>query len=156
DQGLPPYLQLYVLSNLGDDAWTMARSTDTRALGSRGTMPGVPGLAAATPAFAVHQVMTLASSLPKVGNVSYLPLPYPARQVRVGGSWRVDLGSLTVFGTGHRLVGLRYTVDARDPHPSPQQLRRAGTLPGTLAADTVVPSAFDGLRQLAEQDTAGR
>jgi hypothetical protein len=118
DQGTPPYLQLYVLSNLGAGAWTMARPADARALGSRGTMPGAPGVAAATPAFAVHQVMTLASSLPTVGNVSYLPLPYPARQVRAGGSWRVDPGSLTVFGTGHPPAGLRYTVDARDPRPS--------------------------------------
>lgn len=156
DQGPPPYLQLYVLSNLGAGAWTMARPTDTRALGSRGTMPGAPGLAAATPAFAVHQAMTLAPGLPKAGNASYLPLPYPARQVRVRGDWRVDLGSLTVHGTGPRLAGLRYTVDARDPHPSPQQLRRAGSPLGTLAADTVVPGAFDGLRQLAEQHTAGR
>ena len=153
-QATPPYLQLYVLGNLSTKAWTMARPTGTALLG-QGALPTAPGLAAATPAFAVHEVISLASSLANGGNVSYLPLPYPARRVRVGGTWRVDPGSLTVFGAGARLAGLRYTVTGKDPNPAPQQLRRAGP-PTAMAGYTTVPTAFERLRRLADRLTAGQ
>jgi hypothetical protein len=156
-QGTPPYLQLYVLTDLTTTAWKMTPATGSTALGRGGAMPTPPGLAARTPTLGVHEAIRLASGLGNGGNVSYLPLPYLPRQVTVGGTWHVDPGSLMLHSTGARLAGLRYTVVAKDLLPSPRQLRTAGPPPSALAAAyTTVPTAFDPLKALAEQLTAGR
>jgi transglutaminase-like putative cysteine protease len=110
----------------------------------------------ATPGNNVVQQIDLGSNLANSANVSYLPLPYPARQVKVGGSWRVDSGSLTVLSTNARLAGLKYTVTSRDVNPSPQQLREAGPLPGSVLQDESVPAAYKGLRSLARRLTVHR
>jgi transglutaminase-like putative cysteine protease len=153
--GTPPYLQLYVLTRLTTSEWTMAPATGTEALGSGGAMPRAPGLAANTSVLGVHEAISLASGLGNGGKASYLPLPYPPQQVKVGGSWRVDPGTLTVHSAGAGLAGLHYTVIGKNVEPTPQQLRQAGS-PAGLAADTAVPPGFDRLKSLAEERTRGR
>ena len=155
--GTPPYLQLYVLGNVTTSGWTMAPATGTRALGSGGVLPAAPGLTSATSAFRVHEVITLASSLANGGNASYLPLPYPAHQLKdAGGTWQVDPGSLMVHSTDARLAGLRYTVTGENLTPTPQQLRRAGPPPTAITEYTTVPPAFDQLKVLADRLTKGQ
>jgi transglutaminase-like putative cysteine protease len=154
--GTPPYLQLYVLSDVTASGWKMAPASGTRALGTAGLLPAAPGLTAATPGLRVHEVIRLASGLANGGNVSYLPLLYPARQVNVGGRWQVDPGSLMVHSTDARLAGLRYTVTGEDLTPTPQQLRHAGPPPAAIAAYTHVPAAFEQLRALADRITKGQ
>jgi TgpA N-terminal domain/Transglutaminase-like superfamily/Domain of unknown function (DUF4129) len=157
DEGTPPYLQVYVLGDLTPSGWSMARPTGATALGSGGALPRPAGLAAGTSGLGVDESITLASGLSSGANTSYLPLPYPARQVRVGaGSWRVDPGSLTVHSTDARLAGLHYTVIGREPTPSPQQLRRAGQAPATLDPYLLVPPAFDRLQRLLRTITKGK
>jgi transglutaminase-like putative cysteine protease len=153
----PPYLQIYVLGRLNTDTWTMAPPASPTAL-TKGHLPQAPGLLRTTEAIPVHEVISLSPSLPS-GNgasVAYLPLPYPTRQVDVSGDWRVDPSTLTVLATGAKLGGLRYTVNAEDPNPSPQQLRYAGLPPDDLTYYESVPPAFQSLRRLAYQITAGR
>ncbi len=156
--GTPPYLQLYVLGDVTASGWRMAPASGTRALGSGGVLPLAPGLAATMRGLRVHDVITLASSLASGGNVSYLPLPYPARQVKqAGGTWQVDPGSLMVHSTDARLAGLHYTVTGENPAPTSQQLRHAAPAPAAVAAAyTAVPAAFDQLRGLAERLTKGQ
>jgi TgpA N-terminal domain/Transglutaminase-like superfamily len=155
--GTPPYLQLYVLGDVTTSGWKMAPAGGTRALGSGGVLPAAPGLTAATSAPLVHEVISLASGLANGGNVSYLPLPYPARQVKgMSGSWQVDPGSLMVHSTDARLAGLRYIVTGENLTPTPQQLRHAGPPPAAVAAYTRVPAAFDQLRALADRLTKGQ
>ena len=155
--GTPPYLQLYVLGYVTNSGWKMTPAAGTRTLGSGGAMPAAPGLTAATRRLNVHEVISLASGLSS-GNVSYLPLPYPARQVIAGGTWHVDPGSLMVHSTSARLAGLRYTVTSEDLTPTPQQLRHAGPPPAAIVAASyeAVPLAFDGLRALAGRITKGQ
>jgi transglutaminase-like putative cysteine protease len=153
--GTPPYLQLYVLGDLTDSAWTMAPPAGTRTLGGGGAVPRAPGLTAAIPRLGVREVISLASGL-NDGNGNYLPVPYPLLRLHVRGGWQVDPGSLTVHSPGARLAGLHYTVAGEDLIPSAQQLSQAGPPPAALAAYTKVPTAFDGLTALADQVTRGQ
>jgi len=152
----PPYLQLYVLSNLNTNSWTMAPPTTT-ALSRRG-LPPAPGLAdKSTPGPVLSEAITLGTNLVKSGNISYLPLPYPARQLQVHGDWRVDGSTLSVLSASARLTGLRYSVVAKDVNPSPGQLRDAPAPPAALNGDTFVPAVYQKqLTGLADRITATR
>jgi transglutaminase-like putative cysteine protease len=151
----PPYLQVYVLDRLNASAneWTMTPPSDPAPL-KKGILPTAPGLAPTTPGNNVVEQIDLGSNLANSANVSYLPLPYPARQVRVSGSWRVDPGSLTALSTNARLAGLKYTVTSKDVNPSPEQLRDAGPPPQSVAQDEFVPAAYKDLHRLARRLTA--
>jgi transglutaminase-like putative cysteine protease len=154
--GSPQYLQLYVLDHVTTTGWTMAAHSASTALGSGGIMPHAQGLTAGNPGLGVHETISLASSLGNSGNASYLLLPYPVRQVKVPGNWRVDSGSLMVHSTGTPLAGLHYIVTSRDITPTAQEERYAGPLPAGMTAYTSVPPAFDRLKSLADRLTAGQ
>jgi len=141
----PPYLQVYVLGNLTTNAWTMAPPTSTTDL-SRAGLPPVPGLPNIDRVLGpvLRENITLGTNLVKSGNVSYLPLPYPARQVGVAGAWRVDKDTLSVLSSSAQLAGLHYSVFAKDLNPSPARLREvpAGQAPAGSSDDTSVPAAY--------------
>ena len=154
----PPYLQVYVLDKLdaSDSEWTMAPPSDPTTL-KNGEMPFEFGLFQRTYSLPVSEQIDLGSSLSNSANVSYLPLPFPAERVKVGGTWRVDPDSLTVLGTNVHLAGLKYTVIGRDVNPSPQFLRAAAAPPAGLTQDEQVPKAYrEGLMPLARTLTAHR
>lgn len=154
----PPYLQVYVLGQLGDNAWTMGRDvfTSNAQVGS-GPLPPAPGLSASTPGPFLRETIALGRQLAAGSpGLSYLPLPYPARRIEVPGGWRVDRRSLTVFAAGTGLGGLRYTVTAKDVNPTPDQLRAARTAPPSMAGYLPVPRSFSVLAPLARKITAGR
>ena len=139
----PPYLQVYVLDNLSTNAWKMGPPTATTTLSDRG-LPPVPGLhtigEVAGPV--LRETITLGTNLVKSGNVSYLPLPYPTRQLQVAGAWRVDPRTLSVLSSSARLAGLHYSVFAKDVNPQPGDLRAAGAPPAYLSEDFSVPAAY--------------
>lgn len=152
----PPYLQVYVLGQLSDEAWTMGRDalTASSAVAS-GRLPPAPGLTPYTPGPAVRETITLASTLTTGSpGLGFLPVPYPAQSLKAPGSWRVDRNSLSIFAAGARLAGLRYTVTAKDVNPSPQQLRQTALPPRSEARYLPVPSAFSSLAGLARRVTA--
>jgi len=149
----PPYLQVYVLDKLGTSQWTMAPPENPAALTNK-TMPQVPGLLPATPVIPLRETIKLSSNLASSANVSYLPLPYAPRQVKIDGNWRVDSTSLTVLATNAKLAGLQYTVFGKDPNPLPPQLIAAPPPPPAVQADEYVPSAYRSLRHLARHVTA--
>ena len=136
----PPYLQLYVLSNLNTNEWTMGPPPATTDLSRRG-LPPVPGLARTTPGPVLQETVAL-GNLFRSGNISYLPLPYPARLVRVNGDWRVDGNTLSLLSGSARLSGLHYFVVAKDVNPSPGQLRAAPPPSAALGEDLGVPAAY--------------
>jgi transglutaminase-like putative cysteine protease len=156
----PPYLQVYVLGNLAPNAWTMGPPPSTEGLSHRGLppVPGLPNINQA-PGPVLQETITLGTNLAKSGNVSYLPLPYPARQVRVAaGDWRVDGNTLSVLSPSAQLAGLRYSVVAKDVNPSPDQLRGAGPPPAALGGEVSVPLAYQTkkIKHLVNRITAGR
>jgi hypothetical protein len=139
----PPYLQVYVLGNLTTNAWTMGPPPATTGLTSRGLMPAVPGLGKSTPGPSLREEIYLGTNLANRGNVSYLPLPYAARQVRVRSSdWRIDGSTLSVLSPSARLAGLRYSVLAKDVNPLPQQLRGTPNPTSALNGYLYVPAAY--------------
>jgi transglutaminase-like putative cysteine protease len=138
----PPYLQVYVLGTLNTNAWTMGPPPATSGLSRRG-LPAAPGLATrTTPGPVLQETITLGRNLVKSGNVSYLPLAYPAHQVQVKGDWRVDGSTLSVLSASARLAGLRYSVIAKDVNPPPDQLRTSPAPSSALSQFLYVPAAY--------------
>ena len=105
----PQYLQVYVLSNLTSSTWTLAPAAGEDV--HDGKLPATPGLSRSTTTSAESTRITLGKGLttgPRTA--SFLPLPYPARSVSVGGDWRSDPRTLTMF-SAQRLSGLSYYGD---------------------------------------------
>ena len=153
----PPYLQVYVLGQLGGNAWTMGRDTFANVPVGSGRLPLPPGLSPGTPGPVVRERVSLAGSLTSGRRgLNYLPVPYPARSIAVAGNWRVNRGSLTMFSAGARLGGLQYSVTVKDVNPPPGQLRRAPSPPPSVLGYLPVPRVFSGLAALARRITRGR
>jgi transglutaminase-like putative cysteine protease len=141
--GTPPYLQVYVLGNLTTNAWTMGQAPATTALTSKGFMPAVPGMDPATFGPPVREWINLGTNVSSQANVSYLPLPYAARQVKVnGGDWRIDGNALSVLSASAKLAGLHYQVLAKDVNPLPQQLRRLPKVVASTSGYLNVPPQY--------------
>ncbi len=152
----PQYLQVYVLSNLTTQTWTMAPAPGQPL--HDGKLPAIPGLTKNTPASTEHSTFTLAKGLAgSQQTASFLPLPYPARTVQVDGDWRVDPRTLTLF-SGQALSGLDYTVDSQEISPTAQQLQHdAGPMPPSITSNYLsVPKAYQGLTALAQRITHGQ
>ncbi len=83
----PQYLQVYVLSNLTTNTWTLAPAAGEPV--KDGKLPVTPGLSRTTRTSTETTRITLAKGLTTGSRqASFLPLPYPARSVSVGGDWR--------------------------------------------------------------------
>ncbi len=151
----PQYLQVYVLSNLSTQTWTLVPATGTPV--QDGKLPGAPGLARGTPRTTEHAQITLAKGLTSgQQTASFLPLPYPARTVDVAGTWRADPRTLTMF-SAQGLGGLSYSVAAQEVSPTVQQLQLAGAIPASIANNYLhVPAVFQQLTRLAERVTQGQ
>ena len=79
----PQYLQVYVLSNLTTNTWTLAPAAGEPV--KDGQLPGTPGLSRITRTSTQTTKITLAKGLTTGPHLaSFLPLPYPARSVSVG------------------------------------------------------------------------
>jgi transglutaminase-like putative cysteine protease len=116
----------------------------TTALTSRGLMPAVPGMASTTLGPTVKEWVNLGNNLANGGNISYLPLAYAARQVKVSDSanWRIDGNTLSVLSPNARLAGLHYQVIAKDVNPLSQQLRPLPFVAPSSSPYLSVPAAY--------------
>ncbi len=151
----PQYLQVYVLSNLGTNTWTLAPAAGEPV--HDGKLPATPGLGRTTTTTSETTRITLAKGLTTGSHLaSFLPLPYPSRSVNVGGDWRTDPRSLTMF-SAQNLSGLSYSVTSREVSPTPRQLQRSGEIPNSIATSYLsVPKAFLPLSKLADRITRGQ
>lgn len=150
----PPYLQVYVLSQLTTDSWRLAVPHKTVPLGS-GSLPRVPGLGSDTRVVTVREQIHLGDILTSAPTtLSYLPAPYAPRKVQVHGTWRVDRDSLGVLTADTKLAGLRYSVTSADADPSARQLRQAPAAAAAAAGYLGYPQEFGRLLPLAKRITA--
>jgi hypothetical protein len=151
----PQYLQVYVLSNLSSRTWTLAPAAGQPF--HDGKLPATPGLSRRTTTSPESTRITLGKGLTTgAGKASFLPLPYPARTVRVDGDWRTDPRTLTMF-SGQNLAGLSYTVTSREVSPSEQQLEQPGVVPNSIDNNYLdVPAVFESLSRLAQRITLGQ
>ncbi|GHH62400.1 transglutaminase [Streptosporangium violaceochromogenes] len=127
DDGSPRYLRIYTLDVFDGRQWTMTgpngRPEDKT---SAGPLPPPPGQGTDVP---VTPVTTKISVSDGVGNLKFLPLPYPPGRIDVAGDWRTDRDTLMVFSTGDTAEGLTYTVVSDEPRPTTETLGRAGPVP---------------------------
>ncbi|GAA4226643.1 transglutaminase-like putative cysteine protease [Streptosporangium album] len=121
NDGAPRYLRLYALDVFDGEQWTMTgpqgRPEDRV---SEGPLPPPPGQAAG---LAVTQATTRIKVSEQVRDMEFLPLPYPAGQVRIEGDWRADRDTLMVFSTEDTAEGLSYEVTTNEPKPTPETLK---------------------------------
>lgn len=88
----------------------------------------------------------------------WLPMPYPATGVRIGGRWRYEpVGRMVVGDEGQTTGGVQYSVSSLVVRPTPEQLAAAPTAPGTLLREyTRVPKSLPSdVRATALRVTAG-
>ncbi|MER6101013.1 DUF3488 and transglutaminase-like domain-containing protein [Streptomyces sp. NPDC001832] len=89
---------------------------------------------------------------------TYLPLPYPATEVRIGGRWRYEpMGRTLVGDRGETTRGAQYQVTSLMVQPTADQLAAAGAPPAALQREyTLVPSSLPKVvRQTADRVTKG-
>jgi TgpA N-terminal domain/Transglutaminase-like superfamily/Domain of unknown function (DUF4129) len=151
----PQYLQVYVLSNLTTNTWTLAPAAGEPV--KDGQLPAPPGLSRITRTSSQTTKITLAKGLTTGPHqASFLPLPYPARSVSVTGDWRSDPRSLTMF-SAQSLGGLSYTAVSREVSPTPQQLQQSGQIPNSISTNYLsYPKVFAQLSSLAGRITRGQ
>jgi transglutaminase-like putative cysteine protease len=151
----PRYLRIYALDTFDGDQFGMTEpkgSPDNRT--ENGPLPAPPGL---SPATKVTNVTTRIHISDEIARLSFLPLPYPPRQIRADGDWRADVGTLMVFSTRDEAAGLGYDVFSTEPDATPAMLE---SLPqGRTSSDPRYLKVPDDLppeiRDLAVKETRG-
>lgn len=127
DDGSPRYLRMYSLDVFDGRQWTMTgpngRPEDRT---SAGPLPPPPGQNGTVP---VTQATTRITVSDEIGNLKFLPLPYPPGRIDVEGDWRPDRDTLMVFSTSDTARGLTYTVVSNEPRPTAETLKSSGPVP---------------------------
>ncbi|MFJ3583959.1 DUF3488 and DUF4129 domain-containing transglutaminase family protein [Streptomyces sp. NPDC090127] len=74
----------------------------------------------------------------------WLPMPFPADRVEIGGRWRYEpAGRMLVGDDGQNTAGARYSVTSLDVRPTAQQLADAPPAPESLRAEyTKIPDSL--------------
>ncbi|MFD3455948.1 DUF3488 and DUF4129 domain-containing transglutaminase family protein [Streptomyces sp. NPDC058691] len=131
------YLRIVALDQFTGDKWEPSQRalTDIPKV-----LPAPQGLG---PQIATSQTQT--SIAADRGYVQmWLPMPYPAQQVRVDGRWRYEPEGRTIIGDrGQNTSGARYQVTSLRLQPTAAQLATAPPAPAKLRAEyTKVPNSL--------------
>jgi transglutaminase-like putative cysteine protease len=87
---------------------------------------------------------------------TYLPLPYPALQVDIGGEWLYETDSLNVVGDGETTRGRSYTATHLEVAPTEDELRSAPGAPEEIESRyTELPELPAVVHDTALEVTAG-
>jgi transglutaminase-like putative cysteine protease len=112
----PRYLRIYALDTFDGQQFGMTEpkgAPDNRT--DNGPLPDPPGLG---PEPKITNVVTDVQISDEIARLSFLPLPYPAREIRVDGDWRADVDTLMVFSTRDEAAGIEYQVGTSEPEPT--------------------------------------
>ncbi|MBB6172462.1 transglutaminase-like putative cysteine protease [Nocardiopsis mwathae] len=141
DDSDPDYLRTYVLDVFDGENWTMSslRAGRNTRVGADDRLPLPPG----TPRLTGDPVRTEVSVAGDARDVDFLPMPYPALSVDVGGEWFADPATQMVFRTGGGERSLDYRVDSVRPRPSAAELAASGGTPGVDPQYLRVPEDVD-------------
>ncbi|MGQ4448886.1 DUF3488 and DUF4129 domain-containing transglutaminase family protein [Streptomyces griseus] len=145
------YLRILALDEFNGSEW---RSSTRRLTDVPERLPQPTGLSGDV---AVTEVRTNISAS-RSYQQTYLPLPYPASEVRVGGRWRYEPEGRTLVGDdGQTTRGAQYEVGSLVVEPTADQLAAAGTPPEELVREyTRVPGSLPGVvADTAEEVTEG-
>ncbi|MFG3440444.1 transglutaminaseTgpA domain-containing protein [Nonomuraea sp. NPDC047897] len=144
----PRYLRIYALDTFDGEQFGMTRpegSADNRT--DNGPLPPPPGLGGGVK---VGNVVTDIRISEEIADLSFLPLPYPPRQIRVDGDWRADVDTLMVFSTRDEAAGLQYQVATSEPAATGELLEslpqnRSGADPRFLRLPDDLPPEIEEL-----------
>ncbi|TXS03028.1 transglutaminase [Streptomyces sp. col6] len=145
------YLRILALDRFNGNEWR-ASTRGLRDVPKR--LPTPAGLSGSVSVTEVRSTFSASSSYRQ----TYLPLPYPAAEVRIGGRWRYEPEGRTLVGDdGETTGGAQYTVTSLDVQPTAEQLARAGAVPAALLREyTEVPESLpEVVAQRAEEVTKG-
>ncbi|MFJ9623623.1 DUF3488 and DUF4129 domain-containing transglutaminase family protein [Streptomyces sp. NPDC101181] len=145
------YLRILSLDEFNGSEW---RSSTRRLTDVPDRLPQPNGLSGDV---AVSEIRTNISAS-RSYQQTYLPLPYPASEVRVGGRWRYEPEGRTLVGDdGQTTRGARYEVGSLVVEPTAEQLAAAGPPSEQLAAEyTKVPDSLPSVvAETAKKITEG-
>lgn len=146
------YLRFVALDQFNGAEWTPSK----RALSDvPEQLPAPQGLGAEV------RVKTFVAAIRADRNYAqtWLPLPYPAERVRIGGRWRYEPAGRTLIGDrGQNTQGVKYRVTALEVLPTAKQLASAPEPDAAFRAEyTKVPSSLPSVvKRTALRVTAGR
>ncbi|WP_217228890.1 transglutaminase TgpA family protein [Streptomyces anulatus] len=145
------YLRILALDEFNGSEW---RSSTRRLTDVPDRLPQPTGLGRDVSVTEVRTNISASRSYQQ----TYLPLPYPASEVRVGGRWRYEPEGRTLVGDdGQTTRGAQYEVGSLVVEPTAAQLAAAGSPPQELVREyTQVPGSLPGVvAETAEQVTEG-
>lgn len=145
------YLRILALDEFNGSEW---RSSTRRLTDVPDRLPQPTGLGRDVSVTEVRTNISASRSYQQ----TYLPLPYPASEVRVGGRWRYEPEGRTLVGDdGQTTRGASYEVGSLVVEPTAAQLAAAGPPPEELVREyTQVPGSLPGVvAETAEQVTEG-
>ncbi|MDQ0699219.1 MULTISPECIES: DUF3488 and transglutaminase-like domain-containing protein [unclassified Streptomyces] len=145
------YLRILALDEFNGSEW---RSSTRRLTDVPDRLPQPTGLGRDVSVTEVRTNISASRSYQQ----TYLPLPYPASEVRVGGRWRYEPEGRTLVGDdGQTTRGAQYEVGSLVVEPTADQLAAAGSPPEELVREyTQVPGSLPGVvAETAEQVTEG-
>ena len=151
----PSYLRITVLDEFTGGEWRPSQRHLPERNRVDGPLPEAPGLAAGITGDTYNWTLQLGSTF----ETTWLPTPYPATSVKVGGDWRYDDRTLDIVDVRRSLSskGLRYTAASFDPALDATTLEAVTSPPGTVAGpETQLPSQLPPvIAQTARQVTKG-
>ncbi|MEW2549438.1 DUF3488 and transglutaminase-like domain-containing protein [Streptomyces sp. NPDC047002] len=145
------YLRIMALDQFDGTTW---RFSQRRVQDVPAALPSPQGLSPGVPTARISTSITAAPWYRQ----NYLPMPYPATAVKVGGRWRYEPEGRTLVGDrGQSTQDARYTVDSLEVNPTRRQLATAGAPPAALERQyTEVPSSLPAVvKATARRITAG-
>ncbi|WP_338676175.1 DUF3488 and transglutaminase-like domain-containing protein [Streptomyces sp. SCSIO 30461] len=145
------YLRLMALNQFDGDSWKFSKRPVTDIPEELPTPDGLSDSVATTE---VRTNISVAGSYRQ----GWLPMPFPAAKVEVGGKWRFDPARRTIIGDhGQTTSGLQYKVTSLVVNPTREQLAAAPRAPEAVLKEyTQVPRELPAdVRETALRVTAG-
>ena len=145
------YLRIVALDQFDGTAW---KPSERRITDLPRPLPPPPGLSGAVRTERVTTSFQAAGWYAQ----NWLPMPYPADEVRIGGRWRFEPEGRTLVGDrGQTTRGVRYEVDSLVVRPTARQLADAPEPPSELLEEyTRVPDSLpDVVAETARDVTEG-
>ncbi len=139
DDPHPSYLRLSVLDEFDGTSWRPSERDIPQSQRAGGQMPAPPGLSPSTPRDEYTSEISVSPTFDSI----WLPLPYPATDIRVSGDWRYDINTLDLLSTdkGVTTAGLDYAATGEVVRPTAAQMVAAGVAPSSIyRANVELPS----------------
>ncbi|MGY4903884.1 transglutaminase TgpA family protein [Streptomyces sp. 900116325] len=145
------YLRILALDQFTGSEWRPSRRS-LQDVPKR--LPNPDGLAADVAVTEIRSNISASRSYQQ----TYLPLPYPATEIKIGGNWRYERSGRTLVGDrGQTTRGAQYTVSSLVVRPTADQLAAAGPASASMRREyTQVPGSLPKVvKETAERVTKG-